>query len=72
MPTSSTKVAIRAMPLADFVEQTLVALATDAPEVIVDAICAMRDNPGADEHALVNAFNQSIVDHPIPVGAPAI
>ncbi|WP_313618519.1 SDR family NAD(P)-dependent oxidoreductase [Agrobacterium sp.] len=59
----------RAMPLAAFVEQTLAALGTDAPEVIVDAIRPMRDNPGADEHALFNAFNQSIVDNPIPVGA---
>lgn len=59
----------RAMPLPDFIEQTLVALATDAPEVIVDAIRPMRDNPGASEHALFEAFNQSLVENPIPVGA---
>ncbi len=59
----------RAMPLATFIEQTLIALATDAPEVIVDAIRPMRDNPGANEHSLFKAFNQSIVDNPIPVGA---
>lgn len=59
----------RAMPLADFIEQTLVALATNEPEVIVDAIRSFRDNPGANEHALVEAFNQSLVDKPIPVGA---
>ena len=59
----------RAMPLPDFIEQTLVALATDAPEVIVDGIKAMRDNPGANEHALFEAFNQSLVDNPIPTGA---
>lgn len=59
----------RAMPLSDFIEQTLVALATDAPEVIVDAIRPMRDNPGTGEHALVDAFNQSLVENPIPTGA---
>ena len=59
----------RAMPLADFIEQTLVALATDAPEVIVETIRPMRDNPGANEHALFEAFNQSLVENPIPVGA---
>jgi uncharacterized oxidoreductase len=59
----------RAMPLADFIEQTLVALATDAPEVIIDAIRPMRDNPGAGEHALFEAFNQSLVKNPIPTGA---
>lgn len=59
----------RAMPLPDFIEQTLAALATDDPEVIVDAIRPLRDNPGAGEHALFQAFNQSIVDNPIPVGA---
>jgi uncharacterized oxidoreductase len=59
----------RAMPLPDFIEQTLVALATDAPEVIVDAIRPIRDNPGANEHALFDAFNESVVENPIPTGA---
>jgi uncharacterized oxidoreductase len=59
----------RAMPLADFVDQTLAALASDDPEVIVEAVRALRNNPGAGEHALVNAFNQSLVDNPIPTGA---
>ncbi|OLP57431.1 short-chain dehydrogenase [Rhizobium rhizosphaerae] len=59
----------RAMPLPQFIEQTLAALATDDPEVIVDAIRPLRDNPGSNEHTLFHAFNQSIVDNPIPVGA---
>lgn len=59
----------RAMPLPDFIEQTLAALATDDPEAIVDAIRPMRDNPGANEHALFEAFNQSLVENPIPAGA---
>ena len=58
----------RAMPLDGFIEQTMAALATDAEEVLVDAVKPLRDNPGANEHALVNGFNESIVANPIPVG----
>lgn len=59
----------RAMPLEDFIEQTMVALASDEPEVLVDAVKPLRDNPGALEHAVVNAFNQSLAENPIPVAA---
>lgn len=56
------------MPLADFVADTMKGLASGKDEVYVDAIHALRDNPGSSEHELVNAFNQSIADNPIPVG----
>lgn len=58
----------RAMPLDAFVEQTLAKLGTDADEVYVDAIQAIRDNPGSGEHALVNGFNAQMEANPIPVG----
>lgn len=58
----------RAMPLPAFIDETMRGLAAGKDEVIVDAIAALRDNPGAGEHALVNAFNQSIKDNPIPIG----
>lgn len=58
---------VRAMPLDAFIEQTMAGLATDVPEVVVEAVQALRDNPGAHEHGLVHGFNQSIVDNPIPV-----
>lgn len=58
----------RAMPLVDFVADTMKGLASGKDEVYVDAIQALRDNPGSGEHELVNAFNQSIIDNPIPVG----
>lgn len=57
----------RAMPLEDFITQTMAALASDAEEVLVDSVRPLRDNPGAGEHALVNGFNESIVANPIPV-----
>lgn len=58
----------RAMPLDAFIEQTMAGLATDTPEVVVEAIRAIRDNPGSNEHALIHGFNLSLVDNPIPVG----
>lgn len=58
----------RAMPLDAFIEETMAGLATDAHEVVVEAIRPLRDNPGSKEHALIHGFNQSVVDNPIPVG----
>ncbi len=57
----------RAMPLDIFIEKTMAGLATDAEEVIVDEIRALRDNPGSGEHAFVHGFNESVVANPIPV-----
>ena len=58
----------RAMPLDAFIAETMTGLATDVPEVMVEAIRPLRDNPGSQEHALIHGFNQSVVDNPIPVG----
>lgn len=57
----------RAMPLDAFIAETLDKLAGDDEEIVVDMIAALRDNPGADEHALVNAFNEDMAANPIPV-----
>lgn len=57
----------RAMPLDQFVAQTMERLATATTEVLVDIAVPMRANPGPNEHALVNGFNQALVDEPIPV-----
>jgi uncharacterized oxidoreductase len=57
----------RSMPLEAFVAETMKGIATETPEVIVDAIRAVRDNPGSGEHALVNGFNAEMIAHPIPV-----
>lgn len=57
----------RAMPLALFIEKTMAGLATEAEEVIVDEIRALRDNPGSGEHELVNSFNASLAADPIPM-----
>ncbi len=57
----------RAMPLDDFIVQTMQGLAGDAEEILVDSVKPLRDNPGANEHALVNGFNAAMVANPIPV-----
>ncbi|WP_043115293.1 SDR family oxidoreductase [Pseudacidovorax intermedius] len=57
----------RAMPLDAFIAETMKGLATEAPEVFVEAIRALRDNPGVAEHALVDGFNAEIAANPIPV-----
>lgn len=57
----------RAMPLDVFIEETMVALAGDGEEVIVDAVRPLRANPGPNEYAFFNGFNASLIDNPIPV-----
>lgn len=57
----------RAMPLDAFITETMEKLAGDDPEIVVDAITAIRDNPGAGEHRLVNDFNAAMIANPIPV-----
>jgi uncharacterized oxidoreductase len=50
----------RAMPLAEFIEETISVLGTDAPEVLVERAKPLRNNPGANEGAFVTEFNDSI------------
>jgi uncharacterized oxidoreductase len=50
----------QAMPLDRFIAETLDVLATDADEILVEAAQPLRANPGPEEHALVNDFNQQI------------
>ncbi|UQA58512.1 SDR family oxidoreductase [Polyangium aurulentum] len=50
----------RAMPLADFVKETMALLATDAEEIVVENARALRANPGAGEGPFVTAFNDDM------------
>jgi len=47
----------RAMPLAEFVEETMQVLETDADEVLVERAKAMRSNAGPNEAAFVTELN---------------
>lgn len=57
----------RAMPLDEFITETLAKLETATTEVLVDRVLPLRANQGANEHELIHQFNLSLVDNPIPV-----
>src|SRR5580693_8086736 len=46
-----------AMPLDQFIDETIAVLATDADEILVEAARPLRANAGPNEHGLVNGFN---------------
>jgi uncharacterized oxidoreductase len=50
----------QAMPLDQFISETLDALGTDADEILVEAAKSLRANPGPQEHTLVTGFNQQM------------
>ena len=52
----------QAMPLDRFIAETLDVLGTDANEILVEAAKPLRANPGTEEHALVNGFNQQMLE----------
>lgn len=51
-----------AMPLDQFITETMAVLGTDADEILVEGAKAFRNNAGPNEHALVNGFNQQAVE----------
>ena len=51
----------QAMPLDQFISETVKVLGTDADEILVEAAKPLRANPGPEEHALVNGFNQQML-----------
>lgn len=57
----------RAMPLGAFIEETLIKLETATTEVLVDRVLPLRANQGANEHGLIEQFNLSLLEKPIPV-----
>jgi uncharacterized oxidoreductase len=53
----------RAMPLKDFIAETIEVLGTDADEVLTQRVGMLRNNPGPNEHAFVNQFNDMMTAH---------
>jgi uncharacterized oxidoreductase len=55
----------RAMPLAEFIEETISVLATDVQEVLVERAKPLRNNPGPNEGAFVTEFNELMAQAPV-------
>jgi len=58
----------RSMTVDVFVEQAMALLGGDDPEIVVDVAKPLRNNPGPNEHQLLNTFNKYIEKNPLPVG----
>ncbi len=54
----------RAMPLADYIAETIQLLGTDAEEILVERVLPLRNNAGPNEAAFVNQFNDIISQNP--------
>ena len=52
----------RAMPLVEFIEETMRVLGTDADEVLVERAKPLRNNVGPHETAFVTQFNDTMQD----------
>ena len=50
----------RAMPLDEFIAETMKVLGTDAEEVLVERVMFLRNNPGPGEAAFVKQFNDML------------
>ena len=50
-----------AMPLDQFIRETMQALGTDADEIVVERAKPLRANRGPEEHGLVNGLNEHMV-----------
>jgi len=53
----------RAMPLKEFIEETMTVLSTDADEVLVERVGMLRKNPGPNEWEFVTKFNDMMAGH---------
>jgi uncharacterized oxidoreductase len=50
----------RAMPLGEFIDETMKLLGTDAEEVLVERVKPLRNNVGPNEGAFVTQFNDML------------
>jgi uncharacterized oxidoreductase len=58
----NSREAEQAMPLDQFIEETIAVLGTDADEILVESAKGLRRNPGPGEHGFVNGFNSQLME----------
>ena len=56
---ANPKTLTRAIPLAEFIEETMRVLETDADEVLVERAKQLRNSAGPHEAAVVTQFNDA-------------
>ena len=49
-----------AMPLPDFISESMKLFGTDADEILVERVKVLRNNAGPNEHAFFNKFQEII------------
>jgi uncharacterized oxidoreductase len=54
----------RAMPLKEFIDETMTVLATNATEILVEQVKVLRNNVGPAEGAFVTQFNDRLAQSP--------
>ena len=54
----NSREAEEAMPLEQFIAETMAVFGTDADEIVVEAAKPFRTNAGPNEHGFVNSFNE--------------
>lgn len=59
----NSKEAAQAMPLNEFIDETMKILGTNADEVLVERVKKLRSNPGPGEAGFVNQFNDMMPTH---------
>jgi uncharacterized oxidoreductase len=53
----------RAMPLKDFINETIEMLGTERDEILVEQVKVLRNNPGPNEAEFVEKFNAMMAGH---------
>jgi uncharacterized oxidoreductase len=53
----------RAMPLQEFIDETIKVLGTDSDEVLTERVKMLRNNPGPNEGEFVTKFNDMMAGH---------
>jgi uncharacterized oxidoreductase len=54
----------RAMPLGEFLDETMKLLGTDSEEILVERVKVLRNNAGPDEAAFISQFNDRLAQPP--------